>query len=93
MKWRAARCAPVSPTFSINCVVFSKLDNNILLAPISITTAHDDASKFDTQMKALIDSGAEGKFIDQNYTQSIGTNNIQLKELILVLNVDGTWNK
>ena len=65
----------------------------MLLAPISITTAHDDASKIDTQMKAWIDSGAEGKFIDQNFAQSIRTNNIQQKEPILVLNVDGTQNK
>ena len=68
MKWRAARCALVSPTFGINHAVFGKLDNNTLLAPISITTTHDDASKIDTQMKALIDSGAKGEFIDQNYT-------------------------
>ena len=39
----------------------------MLLVPISITTAHGDASKIDTQIKALIDSGAEGEFIDQNY--------------------------
>ena len=65
----------------------------MLLAPISVTTAHNDASKIDTQMKALIDSGAEGEFIDQNYARSIGTNNIQLKKPIPVLNVDGTWNK
>ena len=62
----------------------------MLLVPISITTAHDDASKINTQMKALIDSGAEGEFIDQNYAWSIRMNNIQLKEPILVLNVDGT---
>ena len=67
MKQRAARCAPVSPTFGINHAVFGKLDNNTLLAPISITTAHGDAAKIDTQMKALIDSGAEGEFINQNY--------------------------
>ena len=65
----------------------------MLLAPVSITNAHGDASKIDTQMKALIDSGAEGEFINQNYAQSIRINNIQLKELIPVLNVDRTWNK
>ena len=64
LKQRATRCAPVSPTFGINHTVFGNLDNNTLLAPISITTAYDDASEIDTQMKALIDSGAEGKFIN-----------------------------
>ena len=53
----------------------------MLLVPIHITTCNN----IDTQM---IDSGAEGKFIDQNYAWSIGMNNIWLKELILVFNVN-----
>ena len=68
LKQRAARCASVSPTFGINHAVFGNLDNNMLLAPVSITTGHDDASKINTQTKSLIDSGAEGKFINQKYT-------------------------
>ena len=64
--------------------------------PIGITTCND-TSRIDTQTKALIDSGAEGEFINQNDAWLIRTNNIWLniwlKELIPVLNVDGTWNK
>ena len=50
-----------------------------------------ETSTVDTQ--ALIDSGAEGEFIDQNYTRTLGIKQTALKELIKVLNVDGTWNK
>ena len=50
-----------------------------------------ETSTVDTQ--ALIDSGAEGKFIDQNYARTLGVKQTALKEPIKVLNVDGTWNK
>ncbi|KIM45017.1 hypothetical protein M413DRAFT_40333, partial [Hebeloma cylindrosporum] len=49
--------------------------------------------KVDHKTNALLDSRAEGVFIDQNYAQLIGTNYIKLKELIPVVNVDGTQNK
>jgi len=48
-------------------------------------------SQVDT--KALLDSGAEGEFIDQNYARSIGIEQKELSEPIKVLNVDGTRNK
>ena len=43
--------------------------------------------------KALIDSGSEGRFIDQNFTQSLGIKQMALEELIKVFNVDRTQNK
>ncbi|KIM37952.1 hypothetical protein M413DRAFT_76645, partial [Hebeloma cylindrosporum] len=49
--------------------------------------------KVDHETNALLDSEAEGVFIDQNYARSIGTNHIKLKEPIPVINVDGTRNK
>ena len=48
-----------------------------------------ETSTVDTQ--ALIDSGAEGEFIDQNYVRKLGIKQTALP--IKVLNVDGTWNK
>ena len=42
--------------------------------------------------EGFLDSGAGGKFIDQNYTRMKGINGT-LKELIRVYNVDGTPNK
>ena len=43
--------------------------------------------------KALIDSGSEGKFIDQNFAQSLRIKQTALEEPIKVFNVDGTQNK
>ena len=43
--------------------------------------------------KALIDSGSEGKFIDQNFAQSLGVKQMALDKPIKVFNVDRTWNK
>ena len=43
--------------------------------------------------KALIDSGSEGEFIDQNFTRTLGVKQMALEELIKVFNIDGTWNK
>ena len=50
-----------------------------------------EISKVDTN--ALMDSGAEGEFIDQNYARSLGIKQTALEEPIKVLNVDGTQNK
>ena len=87
-----ARCAPVSPTFGIHHAILGTFDNQTLLAPVKVTDCNG-TTKIDTQTKALIDSGAEGEFIDQNYVKSLDTDNIRLEKLILILNVDGTWNK
>ena len=43
--------------------------------------------------KALIDSGSEGEFIDQNFARSLRIKQTALKELIKVFNVDRTQNK
>ena len=41
----------------------------------------------------LINSGAGGKFIDQNFTKESGFKTLKLEEPLRVLNVDGTENK
>ena len=41
----------------------------------------------------LIDSGAGGKFIDQDFTKKSGFKTLKLEEPLRVLNVDGTENK
>ena len=64
-----------------------------MLAPVKVTDYCDGTTKINTQTKALIDSGAEGEFIDQNYAKSLGTDNIQFEKPIPILNVDGTQNK
>ena len=50
-----------------------------------------ETSTVNTQ--ALIDSGAEGEFIDQNYIRKLGIKQTALQEPIKVLNMDGTRNK
>ena len=69
-------CAPGSPTFGIYHAILGTFDNQTLLAPVKVTDYRNGTTKIDTQTKALIDSGAEGEFIDQNYAKSLGTDNI-----------------
>jgi len=67
----------------------------LLEVPTSIIHDHgnekSEISKVETN--ALIDSGAEGEFIDQNYARKLGIKQMALEEPIKVLNVDGTQNK
>jgi len=67
----------------------------LLEVPTSIIHDHgnekSEISKVETN--ALIDSGAEGEFIDQNYARKLGIKRTALEEPIKVLNVDGTQNK
>ena len=41
----------------------------------------------------LIDSGAGGKFIDQNFTKEEGLKTKDLENPLVVYNIDGTLNK
>jgi hypothetical protein len=45
------------------------------------------------EVKALVDSGAGGKFIDQNFAKSLKLKLKKLKKKLPVFNVDGTPNK
>ncbi|KDR64824.1 hypothetical protein GALMADRAFT_30614, partial [Galerina marginata CBS 339.88] len=45
------------------------------------------------ETSALLDSGAGGKFIDQNYVRKLDLQTRKLKEPLAVYNVDGTLNK
>jgi len=67
----------------------------LLEVPTSIIHDHgnekSEISKVETN--ALIDSGAEGEFIDQNYARKLGIKQTALEKPIKVLNVDGTRNK
>ncbi|EEB95426.1 hypothetical protein MPER_05608 [Moniliophthora perniciosa FA553] len=45
------------------------------------------------EIKALIDSGAKGRFISSNFTKTLGKRWNRLKKPIKVYNVDGTLNK
>jgi len=88
----------VSPTLNISraySTVHGHVDNKLLEVPTSIIHDHgnekSEISKVETN--ALIDSGAEGEFIDQNYARKLGIKQTALEEPIKVLNIDGTQNK
>ena len=49
--------------------------------------------KKNVETLALIDSGAGGKFIDQNFTKKEQLETKDLENPLVVYNVDGTLNK
>ena len=60
--------------------------------PISVTGNGKDTNlKFD--MNTLIDSGADGKFLDKKFTLKNKMALTKLRKLIVLYNVDGTKNK
>ena len=79
----------VSPSLDIYSVD-SLQDKNSL--NINISAKHN---RNDTTVKtlALIDSGAGGTFIDQNYVRKVGYKLMELETPVKAYNVDGTENK
>ena len=71
-------------------VKLATIESNSLSIPISIKYAEDDQT---VKTLALIDSGAGGKFIDQNYAKAIGLKTQPLERPITARNVDGMENK
>ena len=86
----------VSPTLNIHhtcSTIYGLIDNKRLKVPVTLIYEDRTSRISKVNTNALTDSGAEGKFIDQNYAQSLGIKQMALEELIKVLNVDGTQNK
>ena len=79
---------PASPTLSIHSVqAVTILNKNSLF--IEITLVGDK----NVETLALIDSGAGGKFIDQNFARKEKLEMKDLENPLVVYNVDGTLNK
>ena len=74
----------VSPCLNIYSVTLAKISKNSIFIPIDISLSKQI-------VKTLIDCGAGGMFIDQNFTKKFQIKN--LKKLIKAFNVDGTENK
>jgi len=72
--------------------VISSLDarETYLLLPVEIGTT--DTSKLHS-IKALLDSGATGSFIDRDFVHSKGMNTQTLSRNILVFNVNSSPNE
>ena len=77
----------VSPHLHIHSVTVATIERNTLSIPTETTNEAGKTVKF----KALVDSGAGGKFIDQNFTQQFTIK--KLETPLKAYNVDGTENK
>ena len=71
-------------------VKLATIKSNSLSIPILIKCTEDNQT---VETLALIDSGAGGKFIDQNYAKIIGLKTQLLERPITARNIDGTENK
>jgi hypothetical protein len=82
----------VSPTFlSIPSVLYARTEHNQMMLPTQIT---GDNIKYGMEIvEALLESGANGKFINRGYVRDIHAFKKDLEEPIKVYNVDGTPNK
>ena len=80
----------VSPSLSITTCLFTREDRNAMYLPLKITSKKTVEIK---TIEVLLDSGASGKFIDQNFAKNIKIKQQDLKKPIKVYNVDGTLNK
>ena len=72
---------------SIHSVLIAPDSNKSFCIPITIE------GKEIVETSALLDTGAGGKFIDQNYARRLKLELKDLEESIKVRNVDGTLNK
>ena len=79
----------VSPSLDIYSVD-SLQDKHSLNIIISAKHNRNDTT---IETPALIDSGAGGTFIDQNYVREIGYKLMELETPVKAYNVDGTENK
>ena len=86
----------VSPTLNIHhtcSTIHGLLDNKLLEVPVTLIYENRTSGISKVDNKALIDSGSEGEFIDQNFARSLGVKQTALEEPIKFFNVDGTQNK
>ena len=81
----------VPPSITIDQVQVAKIKKNSMTLSIEISGKSIDQKTIET--KALLDTGAGGKFIDQNFVQNQRIKTKNLEHPIEVFNVDGTPNK
>ena len=80
----------VSPCLDIFNVSTARIESNSLSIPIQISGKTENKT---IETLALIDSGARGEFIDQNYARNSGIDIQQVEKPLKVFNVDGTSKK
>jgi hypothetical protein len=74
----------VSPYLDVYSVTIANISRNSISVPIEIGSSKQT-------VKTLINSGAGGLFIDQNYAKNFDIN--YLNEPVKAYNMDGTENK
>ena len=75
------------PSIMINHVQVAEIERNVM------TVSGENIGQKTIKTRALLDTGARGKFINQNYVQSQKIKTKELEHPIKVFNVDGTPNK
>src|ERR1700728_3353216 len=86
---RRAASTSVSPSLDIYHVTTAMIHSNKLSIPIEM----NDFMVENVETLGLIDSGAGGKFIDQNFAKAAGFEILKLEKPLRAFNVDGTENK
>uniref|UniRef100_A0A0W0G753 Putative reverse transcriptase-rnase h-integrase n=1 Tax=Moniliophthora roreri TaxID=221103 RepID=A0A0W0G753_MONRR len=76
------------PPITISHFVLAKMDRNSMHIPLQYKVGTKTI-----ETKALLDSGAGGRFVSTKLVRMLGRKWIQLPEKIKVFNVDGTANK
>ena len=82
----------VSPYLDIYSVLVGTIERQSITIPIRFPTSLKKDRKIIDE-HALIDCGAGGRFIDQNYARKLNLPLIPLSKPLPVKNVDGTPNK
>ena len=77
-----------SPPLCIQSVFAGQINRNSLSIPLKIRLENRTVETL-----SLLDSGAGGKFIDQNYAKTLNISLLNLEKPILLINVDRILNK
>ena len=81
----------VPPSITIDHVQVTEIEKNTMT--LSIEVSGESIGQKTVETKALLDTGAGGKFIDQNFVRNQKIKTKNLEHPIEVFNVDGTPNK
>ena len=79
------------PSITIDHVQVAKIGKNTMT--LSIKISGENLGQKTIETTTLLDTGAGGKFIDQNFVQNQKIKTTELEHSIKVFNVDGTPNK
>ena len=80
-----------TPSISTLNVIIAEIENKTMSILVLLSSKQNRKKNVET--KALLDTGAGGKFIDQNFVLQNNLRTHKLVKPITVYNVDGTENK